>query len=58
MNTIRRWDEHGDSKNPIVKEALEFLSFFDDDDMLYLFDDHTCVTVTEKGVETEECDHD
>ena len=42
----------------IVSTVKDFLKLFDDDDMYDLFGDHTRVTITIDGCETEEYDHD
>jgi hypothetical protein len=41
-----------------VKEILNFLELFDDDDYLGMFGDHAKVVVTKTGVETENYEHD
>jgi hypothetical protein len=42
----------------IVSTVKSFLALFDDDDMYDLFGDHTKVSITIDGCETEEYDHD
>jgi flagellin-like hook-associated protein FlgL len=51
------WHERANDA-PAVKAAVDFMVNFDDDDMYALFGDHVQVTVSEKGVEVEDYEHD
>lgn len=57
------YDNEGyDESTPLHKKAgkavEKFLGNFDDDDMLSMFGDHVKVSVTKKGIEVEDYDHD
>jgi hypothetical protein len=64
---IRTWnltpevDAENERKRPMAekfKRVTEFLNQFDEDDMLFMFDDHVEVTVTRDDITTEEYSHD
>ena len=51
-------EPYDDEISKKAKVVSKFLSVFDEDDLETMFGDHTRVTVTRKGADTEEYEHE